>query len=85
MTSFENPSENIQRDCSTSLENFHFSNPHLDKEFKHLLETVLSYDPEVEKDLEFMSIFREVIFENGIDELILLSKDELPLHHHQSE
>ena len=50
-----------------------------------MLETVLCYDPEVEKDLIFISLFREVTSENGFDEFILLSKEDLRLLHHQSE
>ena len=50
-----------------------------------MLENLLSYDPEVDQDLTFMSLFMEVTSENGIDELILLTKDELLIHHHQLE
>ena len=46
---------------------------------------MLYYDPEFEKYLTFMNLFREVTSENGIDEFIILSKDELRLLHHRSE
>ena len=79
------PSDKIQICSSSSSENFHFSNVQHDKEFKNVLETVMWHGPEVEQDLTFVSLFREVTSENGIDELILLSKDDLSLLHHQSE
>ena len=85
MTSFQKPSDKIQRDSSSSKENCHFSNLQQEKEFKHIIETVLSYDPKVETYLTFMNFFREVTSENIIDELILLSKDELRIFHHQLE
>ena len=50
-----------------------------------MLETMLCYDPEFEQNLTFMNLFREVISENGIEELIILSKDEFRFLHHRSE
>ena len=37
------------------------------KEFKHVIETILCCDPEVEKDLTFMNLFREATSKNIID------------------
>ena len=54
------------------------------KEFKHVIETAMCYDPEVKKILTFINFYREVTSKNGIDGLVLLSKDELRLLHCKS-
>ena len=40
------------------IQDSHCSNIQLDKKLKHMIENVLCYDPEVEQDLTFMSLFR---------------------------
>ena len=75
--------DNFKVACS-HLQESHFSNLQLDKELKHAIETALCYDPEVEYDLNFTSLFREVVSENIINDLVLLSRDEFLLLHCQS-
>ena len=75
-------SKNLERPSDSNME---FLRKELRKseEFKNVLETVLFFKPRFEKYLSFMSLFREVTSQNGIEELVLLYKDELRLLHYR--
>ena len=47
------------------------------REFKHVIETLLSCDPEVKKDARYINIYEIATKNDGIDALVLLPKEEL--------
>ena len=66
------------------LQYYHFSTSYVDKEFKNVIEAILRNNPEVNQDLTFIILFKEVTSENGIDKLVLLCEDDIRLLHCQS-